>query len=185
VEQRQDFVRNRDRVRDEVKIELDAGVRIVASKGKLETEERARLVAVAQTLLHASQEIRHVADVLEQVYQEMVNNKLGDEDERSRLKNGIVIPSSNIALTMIPKLSDAIVAVSKTEGDELKKSLTLVARQTDGLLKEMELVLNNMLRLETMRNIVTSMADLRRAQEDLLTDIEKERLELLKSILGD
>jgi hypothetical protein len=185
VEQRQDFVRNRDRVRDEVKIEVDAAGRTLREKGALAKDQKGRLAAIAQTLLHAAQEIRHTADVLEQVYLEMVNNKLGDEAERSRLKDGIVTPCHAIAATMMPKLSEAITAATKETAAGMKKAIPATAQQTDVLLKEMDLVLNNMLRIETMRRIIEQAIRVREMQEGLLTEIEKERLELLRSILGD
>jgi hypothetical protein len=182
LEQRQDFERNRDRMRDEVGIVLRACALTMRDKGKLEDDQRSRLAAVEETTRHAAQEVRVVAEVIAQIRLEMINNKVGESDELRRLGEGVAIPARMIAEQLMPELADGIRKLDGATAATLKKELPALSKKSDTILEEMEVVLANMKMIETFNRIVQQIQSLREAQEGLLTDIEKEEKLLLELI---
>jgi hypothetical protein len=186
VEQSQDFRRVRDRQRDEVKIEIDAAARALRDpkRNKLSDDERTRLIGVEQTVRHSIEEIRHITDVLEQVVLEMTNNKVGEEEERAKLRDDIVAPCRELVGTLMPALADDVKAAAASSGPELRKRAAAAVKKNEIVLARMDLVFNHMLQMATYRSIVEQMRKLKQDQEELFTDIERERKKLLESILG-
>ena len=180
IDQRQDFVRIRDRQREEVKIELDAAAR---AGGKLGPDQAARLLGTEQTLRHSAEELKTVAGMCDQILQEMINNKLGDDTERSRLKDAIIGPTRRLAAELLPTLADGVRASVEAGDPGAGKRFAGLAEQNDRILKEMDQVLSNMQKMETYRRIVGQARKLREDQERLMEDIRKAHKELIESIL--
>ena len=180
INQRQDLVRVRDRQRDEVKIELDAAAR---AGGKLDAAPKARLLAAEQTLRRSAEELKTIADVCDQVLQEMINNKLGDDAERSTLKDAIVAPTRRLGSRLVPGLADGVRAATDAAGPAPGKPFAKLSAQNDRILKEMDGVLSNMRKMETYRRMVEQVRKVREDQERLLEDIEKAYKKLIESIL--
>ena len=184
VEQREDFARIVDRHRTDVKIEIDAAERMAAAGGSLPDDQKERLGVAEQTLRRAVEETRHVADVCEQVMLEMVNNRLGDSEERSKLRAGVVEPLRRLVESRLPELADAARAAAAAQGAELKAGLARLVESDDRALREMDLVLNNMMKLETFRRIVEQAARIREDQREVAKELEVQRKALLDSILN-
>jgi len=180
INQRQDLVRVRDRQRDEVKIELDAAAR---AGDKLDAGQKARLLAAEQTLRRSAEELKTIADVCDQVLQEMINNKLGDDAERSTLKDAIVAPTRRLGARLVPGLADGVRAATDAAGPAPGERFAKLSAQNDRILEEMDGVLSNMRKLETYRRIVEQVRKVREDQERLLEDIEKAYKKLIESIL--
>ena len=194
VEQSQDFKQVRRRQRMEVEVELKAGEREIRGmaddKARLDDKQTARLTAVEQTLRNSAAEVKHIADMLEQVLLEMINNKLGTEkklggqNEQTKLKTGIVQPLRRIADKLMPELTETVKLAATLRGAALKKQVAMAVAQNDQVLAQMDIVFDNMIKLQTFRRIVEQIRRLTEEQQDLLTDIEKEHKRLLESILG-
>ncbi len=174
IDQRQGFGRVRDRQRDEIKIELDAAAR---ADGALTGDQKARLLAAEQTLRHSVEELKTVAEVCDQILQEMINNKLGDETERSRLRDGVVGPTRRLAERSMPALADGMRAMGAAA------DAARLTAENERILKEMDRVLAQMLKMETYRRIVDQARKLHKDQEELLKAIEEAHKKLIESIL--
>jgi hypothetical protein len=182
LEQRQDFERNRDRMRDEVGIVLRACALTLKDKGKLEESQRPRLAAVEESIRHAAQEVRVVAEVIGQIRLELINNNVGEEKELKRLGDGIARPTRVIAEQLMPELADGIKTLDGATNATLKKELPQLAGKSEVILKEMELVLANMKMIETFNRILQQLQSLREAQQSVTKQIEAEKDLLLKLI---
>jgi len=120
----------------------------------------------------------------------MINNKLGTEkklggqNEQTKLKTGIVQPLRRIADKLMPELTETVKLAATLRGAALKKQVAMAVAQNDQVLAQMDIVFDNMIKLQTFRRIVEQIRRLTEEQQDLLTDIEKEHKRLLESILG-
>ena len=119
----------------------------------------------------------------DQILQEMINNKLGDDTERSRLKDAIIGPTRRLAAESLPTLADGVRASVEAGSPGAGKRFVGLAEQNDRILKEMDQVLSNMQKMETYRRIVGQARKLREDQERLMEDIRKAHKELIESIL--
>lgn len=160
-----------------------------------ETEEertrqiQIRRLRVQQSGLQATktaEELTGIAESLDDILQEMVNNRVDSVDRRERIGTGVRDPLRQIVddplnrlQTQIKALEDAIAEVELA-----KQSAADAVQSAEDVLLQLTAVLEKMLDLESYNEILDMVRDLIGDQQKLLDDTKQERkrkvLELFK-----
>lgn len=150
--------------------------------------KRLRLLRVQRGLLQSQKsasETLGVAVSFEDIRQEIVNNRVTDaEDRKERLKTMISDPLNKISQEMFPQLDRYLAELEEVINDAEKgpSAARIVVAQADDVVVEMEVVLENMLKLEDYNELLKLVRGLLKDQEDLIDATKKERK---NQLLGD
>lgn len=156
-----------------------------ATDGELAETERTREVQVRrlrtqQSGLQAnktSEELSGIAASLDDILQEMVNNRVDSVDRRERIGVGVRDPLRQIVEEPLRELRDQIVEIEKTVADpEIAAEKSELAIETaEDVLLQLTAVLDKMLDLESYNEILDMVRDLIDDQQKLLDDTIIER----------
>ena len=124
---------------------------------------------VAQNLQRTQQEIGEVADAFAGIHAELVNNRMDNDDHRSRLVDGIVTP---LVATRSATLPAAISQMQELRAHLDDRQASVLTRQStilliDRVLSEMNSVLTNMIQLETLNEMAALLRDIIETQEKI------------------
>ncbi len=143
-------------------------------------QRQVRLLRVQQSGLQArktSEELSGIAFALDDILQEMVNNRVDSVDRRERIGVGVRDPLRQIVQEPLQRLQDQIDAVEKSV-DELETARTKSAeavQTAEEVLLQLTAVLDKMLDLESYNEILDMVRDLIGDQTELLDDTKTER----------
>ena len=150
--------------------------------------KRLRLLRVQRGLLQSQKsasETLGVSVAFEDIRQEIVNNRVTDaEDRKERLKTMISDPLNKIGQEMFPQLDRYLAELEEVINNPEKgpSAARIVVAQADDVVVEMEVVLENMLKLEDYNELLKLVRGLLKDQEDLIDETKKERK---NQLLGD
>ncbi|MDR3234548.1 MAG: hypothetical protein LBT46_12965 [Planctomycetaceae bacterium] len=122
---------------------------------------------------------RSIAEAVELIRQEMINNKMMTEDLQQRLTGGIINPLRSIITADFPELDKRIEAL-KLEADSAKAPCL---EQFDSVIKRMQFVRDNMLSLESFNEAVELLRSILHRQEQLRNETQEEKNKRLKRLL--
>ncbi len=142
---------------------------------------------VQQAGLQASktaEELNGIAESLDDLLQEMVNNRIDSRDRQERLGSGVRDPIRTIVEVSMTRLKDQIDAIEQSvEEPETAVKQTETAIQTvDQVLLELSAVLEKMLDLESYNEILDLVRGLIDDQEKLREDTQEERKRRVKRL---
>ncbi|KAA5546093.1 polyketide synthase [Roseiconus nitratireducens] len=145
---------------------------------------------VQQSRLQASkakEELTGIAESLDDILQEMVNNRVDSADRQERLGSGVRDPLRRIADVSMEQLGQQIAEIeSAVDQPELAMQRTEAALQTaDKILLDLTAVLEKMLDLESYNEILDLVRGLIDDQEKLKEDTQKERKKRVLDLFND
>ncbi len=155
-------------------------------------EERTRslrLLRTQRSLVQSdksAQEVLGVAASIDDIRDELINNRVDTKDRESRLKAQIADPLRRIGETMFPELNHQLKTVQQQLDDPAAsdQAVDLAVEQADAILLELDKVLQKMLELESFNELMNIVRSLIEDQQEIIEKTQEEQkkgaLELLK-----
>ncbi len=143
-------------------------------------QQQIRRLRVQQSGLQASKtsdELSGIAESLDDILREMVNNRVDSVDRQERIGEGVRDPLRLIVAQPLRKLRDEIVDIERSvadSGDAMAKTAAAVAT-ADEVIARLTEVLDKMLDLESYNEILDIVRELIEDQDELLKDTKDER----------
>ena len=139
-----------------------------------------RMLRVQQAGLQSeksSSESVAVAEAFQAILLEMTNNRLESSDRHERIQTKIVEPVLTIGQTMFPELDARLEKLEQSFNDPEKNraAAELAVAQVDDILEEMNLVLQDMLYIETYNELVETVRLLLEEHSRILEETQNER----------
>ncbi len=139
-------------------------------------EERAsslRLLRTQRSLVQSdksAQEVLGVAASIEDIRQELINNRVDTKDRESRLKGQIADPLRLIGQTLFPQLNEQLQDLQRKLDDPVAsdQAVDLAVEQADAILLELDKVLQKMLELESFNELMNIVRSLIEDQRDIM-----------------
>lgn len=149
--------------------------------------DHSRIGGCLQNATQLSYETLGVADGIEDIVEELVNNRVDTEELKSRLEQGISEPLRQIGGELLPELETRLQALLKgfDENVEVDARMRASRVQADEVVLAMKQVLDRMLELESYNELVELLRGIVSEQKELREQTIQERREKLRSILGD
>ena len=145
-------------------------------------QEQVRRLRVQQSGLQAnktSEELTGIAASLDDLLQEMVNNRVDSVDRRERIGTGVRDPLKKIVSEPLAQLIDQIAEVEKSVADppSAAKKTAQAVQTTEKVLLQLTAVLEKMLDLESYNEILDIVRGLIDDQTELIDETKEERKE--------
>ncbi|MGB7346642.1 MAG: polyketide synthase [Pirellulaceae bacterium] len=139
-----------------------------------------RRLRVQQSGLQASktsEELSGIAASLDDMLQEMVNNRVDSADRRERIGTGVRDPLKKVVAEPLAQLIDQIADVEKTVANpaDAAKKTALAVQTSEEVLLQLTAVLEKMLDLESYNEILDIVRGLIDDQNELLDETKEER----------
>ena len=148
-----------------------------ASKGEdLQAMERTQRLAARQT--------DGIAERLEQVLEEMVNNRIAERRDVRRLSERVIGPLRDLAEGPLPASADEVLA-TRQEEPAAQASLLKNARTYDRILEEMNRILSNMLKIEGFTEVVAQLRSILQLQGEAQERARKAYREKIEKALEE
>ena len=185
----QDLIRHSIRV-DERKKLVDSGASDAESKAKIASINTA-VTACSERSLHALrknvQECASVELAFRDIREELVNNALHTPQTLSRLDDRIVKPLEQINEKDYPVADIALGKFRQRNIDQQdpSTSITYSVETLDAMIKRMEIILNEMKKLETFQEALEQLKAIIAKQEELRERLKKEQKRRLLQDLGE
>lgn len=149
--------------------------------------DRLRIGGCLQNATQLSYETVGVAEGFEEIVAELINNRVATEELKGRLEQGIAEPLREIGGQLLSELEIQLLLLEKqfdasVESEELLQGARV---QSDVVLEAMKQVLDRMLELESYNELVELLRGILAEQEQVSERTKQQRLEKLRSILGD
>lgn len=157
-------------------------------------EERTRQIQIRRLRVQQSglqanktaEELTGIAESLDDVLSEMVNNRVDSVDRRERIGSGVRDPLRQIVADPLNRLKVQIKVLEESiaDAESAKRSAADAVQSAEDVLLQLTAVLEKMLDLESYNEILDLVRDLIGDQQKLLDDTKEERkrkvLELFK-----
>ena len=149
------------------------------AKREATRQEQIRRLRVQQTGLQAtktSEELTGIAESLDDLLEEMINNRVDSADRRERIGAGVRDPLKKVVAEPLQQLIDQIKDVEQTVANlpEAARKTGLAVQTSEEVLLQLEAVLEKMLDLESYNEILDIVRGLIDDQEDLLDETKQE-----------
>ncbi|EMI21088.1 polyketide synthase-like protein [Rhodopirellula maiorica SM1] len=159
---------------------FDAAADEPSEEGDVTRTAQVRLLRVQQTGLQTSkttEELTGIAASLDDLLQEMINNRVDSADRRERIGVGVRDPLKSIVSGPLQRLKDQIRAIEQSVDDPAAASAkTKEAVQTaEDVLLQLTAVLEKMLDLESYNEILDMVRELIDDQNELLDETKAEQ----------
>jgi hypothetical protein len=140
-----------------------------------------------QNIVQSGEEILGVAEAFDDLHDQLVNNRIDNQDLKSRLKEQIAEPLHQIGNQRMPQLAAQVKLVEEHVEDakagqaDLTKALALA----DAILVEMRQVLDRMRELESYNEAVALLRGIISDQEEINRQTKERQRERLNNLLED
>ncbi len=143
-------------------------------------QQQVRRLRIQQSGLQASktaQELSGIAASLDDILQEMVNNRVDSVDRQERIGSGVRDPLKQIVEEPLQRLQDQIVEMERsvTEPEIASQAAAQAVETAEDVLLQLTAVLEKMLDLESYNEILDMVRELIDDQQRLLEDTKDER----------
>jgi hypothetical protein len=148
---------------------------------------RLRVAGALQNVVQSGEEVVGVAEAFDDLHDQLVNNRIGNQDLKSRLKEQIAEPLHRIGRARMPQLAAQVKLVEEHVNDapagqaELTQSLKLA----DAILVEMRQVLDRMKELENYNEAVALLRGIITDQEQINRQTKERQRERFNTLLED
>lgn len=148
---------------------------------------RLRVAGALQNIAQSSEEVLGVAEAFDDLHDQLVNNRIDNQDLKSRLQEQIAVPLHEIGSQRMPQLAAQVKLVEQHVEDakagqvEIDKALVLA----DAVLVEMRQVLDRMRQLESYNEAVALLRGIINDQEQINQQTKKRQKERLEKLLED
>ncbi|HTN73967.1 MAG TPA: hypothetical protein VL096_01925, partial [Pirellulaceae bacterium] len=185
-EQRQEFERLLKNQEDLI-TDLGALAAGVAGTADFTDEQRLQLMAIQKRQNLVATNSGGVANVLEAITVEVLNNRLEEEGGKleSRLREKIIAPMRKIAELDVDEAVLLLEKARRVASDAAARDLALKEAQTQQqkIVVTMKQILESMAKAEGYQEAINLLYELEKAQKDVLERTRKEKEERIKQIL--
>ncbi len=155
-------------------------ITIDGDRGEITRQQQVRRLRIQQSGLQASktaQELSGIAASLDDILQEMVNNRVDSVDRQERIGVGVRDPLKQIVEEPLQRLQDQIVEMERTvaEPETASQTAAQAVETAEEVLLQLTAVLEKMLDLESYNEILDMVRELIDDQKRLLDDTKEER----------
>ncbi|REK09429.1 MAG: hypothetical protein DWQ37_18500 [Planctomycetota bacterium] len=140
---------------------------------------------VRQNCQRSGHETMQVAIAFDGIREEMINNRIDTEELKTRLKEGIADPLKAIAEDRFPPLVEKLKQLSEQLADSQTAAATgaEAVGQIDGILVEMQGVLDKMMELETFNEVLDTLRKIIEDQEKVNEETKQKRKSGLRDLI--
>ncbi|MEX0936387.1 MAG: hypothetical protein WDZ59_00900 [Pirellulales bacterium] len=144
-------------------------------------QHRLRVVRAEQNVQRTAHETLGVAAAFDEIREELINNRIDNEEVKRRLQDEIADPLKNIGQTLVPALEESLGELKGQIGDPAagEPKLAEVLRQSDEVLVAMQQVLDKMLELEDYNEVIELLRGIIEEQQQLNERTQRRRRERL------
>jgi hypothetical protein len=145
---------------------------------------RLRVAGSLQNVVQSADEVAGVAEGFDDLGEQLNNNRIDNQDLKTRLHEQIAQPLRRIAESRMPDLATQLKLLEQHVADATAGAPQLVKAETlaDAILVEMRQVLDRMLELETYNEVVALLRDIITDQEDIGRRTKERQKERLRSL---
>lgn len=157
------------------------------TSGRELARRRLRVAGALQNIVQSGEEVLGLAEAFDDLHDQLVNNRIDNQDLKSRLKEQIAEPLHQIGNQRMPQLAAQVKLVEEHLEEveagqaELTKSLALA----DAILVEMKQVLDRMRELESYNEALALLRGIISDQEDINRQTKERQRERLNKLLED
>lgn len=168
----------------------EAGSRAEEEADSAESGLALRILQIERVLQNCRKnayETEGVADSFEDIYKQLVNNRIDTEELKRRIGEGIAGPLRQVAEEMFPELERRLEALRESAGDPAQGAVARqrAVEQADRILVAMREILDRMIELEDFNQAVELLRTIIKLQDEL-DEQTKERLrQKLRELLED
>ena len=160
-----------------------AGAKRIFAGGKVEAEARRLLLASSGLQQSVGLEVAKAADGLDDIVEEMKNNRIGTKTEREQIRGGIVKPLRQLG-EPIRKVTGSIRATKAVkDAGELKQQAEAIEEIQRDVFKQMDDILQRMAKLESKQELANKLRLIIGWSEKLLKSIKKKQEDEVKTVL--
>lgn len=158
-----------------------------SNQERLRERDRLRVSGALQNVVQLSHETLGVADGIEDIVGELVNNRVDSEELTERLQQGIANPLREIGAQLMPRLEAEMQALQTAMRDQQspREPLSVSKVRGDEVLDAMKRVLDRMLELESYNELVELLRGIIADQQQLQEETKQQRRAKLRSLLDD
>jgi hypothetical protein len=140
---------------------------------------------VAQNSERSKDEVVNLATAFEDIRQELANNRIDTPELTERLEAGIARPLRAIGETRYPPLLEKLKQLREqiASPDSAVKSQAEAVAQIDGILVEMQGILDRMLELETFNEALEMLRKIIETQEEVNEETKQQQKKSLRSLI--
>jgi hypothetical protein len=122
-----------------------------------------------------------VAAAFDEIREELINNRIDNEEVKRRLEGEIAQPLKNIGQQLVPALEESLGELKQEIGNPAaaEPKLAIVLRQSDEVLVAMQQVLDKMLELEDYNEVIELLRGIIEEQQQLNERTQRRRRERL------
>lgn len=134
-----------------------------------------------------AQETLGVADGIDDIRLQLVNNRIDTEELKERLQSGIANPLRHISDKMFPELDRRLDVLQSllSEGKLDKSARDNSKAQADAILLSMQKVLDRMIEMQDYNEIVEMLRDIIKMQEQLRGQTEQRQKQKIRDLLKE
>lgn len=148
---------------------------------------RVRVARALQNVQRSGHETLAVATAFDDIYAEMVNNRIDTEDLKTRLVDSIAAPLKEIGGPLTQKLEQTLETLDAeaNHAEAGPAARRAAVAQADAVLAAMKAVLDRMLELESYNEVMELLRGIINDQEQLNQQTDQQRKSKLKNLLED
>lgn len=135
----------------------------------------------------SAQEVVGVADAIDDIRKQLINNRIDTEELKSRLQAGIADPLRVIVEEMFPELESRLEKLEKALNDAAAgpAQRDQAQQQADAIILAMHKVLDRMIALEDFNEAVELLRGIIKAQEQLREETQQRHKEKIRDLLKE
>jgi hypothetical protein len=156
----------------------------VSTEDQLRASRALQVERALQNSRKEAQETIGVAMAFDQIRAELINNRVDNEELRSRLKEGIADPVRQIGETMYPELERRLDALKSSLDNPAaaQNAQTQAIAQMNSIVAAMDVILDRMRKLENFNELVARLRKIVELQQEMVDMTKRRRTEKLRSL---
>jgi len=149
----------------------------IADQLRAKQVERLRIQQTGLQANKTSEELTGIAESLDDLLQEMVNNRVDSADRRERIGEGVRDPLRRIVAGPLDQLQEQIkgIEASLNDGEQAARQTADAVQTAEEVLLQLTAVLEKMLDLESYNEILDIVRELIEDEKALLNETKKEQ----------
>ena len=154
--------------------------------GAISREELEKMRSLAATERQHGRQLQAIAAAVEQILEEMKNNRIGEADDIERLAELIIDPLRTLGTLTLPQIEARLKSIGDLPDEKSRVAAGLeLGRTVDAKIQEMENILIQMQRLEGFTEIVKHLRAIIRTQTESAGAIREAYRSLIDDIFED
>jgi hypothetical protein len=169
------------------RVEFPTGSEPEADAEKALTRRRLRVAGSLQNVTQSTHEVLGLADAFDDLFQQLENNRIDNVDLKMRLREQIGQPMRQLGEKSMAQLESQLQLVNERLSDPQEASGALAdsLRRADGVLVQMQQILDRMLELESYNEVVGLLRDIIDDQQQLNDRTKQQQTDRIKDLFEE